>query len=224
MPLVLVLLLLGSGHASFLALWCPDAGLILLSKDPFPIWPGRPKESAPTGGLSRCWMVKNQPARAGEAGDVGSIPGSGRSPRQGNGRPLQYSCLGNPRDRGAWEFIQSVGSQRIRHSLAAEHEQHTHRGNSPQGSSTSPDGFLGEKPWETFWTLFRRAQEGWNLGCPNIVWPNADFSSDEDTEAFKRLSKYPTAINKNTRTSTQGPLLGQSLPSVLLTETRENWY
>ena len=37
------------------------------------------------------------------AGDVGSIPGSGRSPGEGNGNPLLYSCLGNPRDRGAWQ-------------------------------------------------------------------------------------------------------------------------
>ena len=36
------------------------------------------------------------------AGDVSSIPGSGRSPGVGNGNPLQYSCLGNPMDRGAW--------------------------------------------------------------------------------------------------------------------------
>ena len=44
--------------------------------------------------------VKNPPANAGE---LGSIPGSGRSPREGNGNPLQYSCLGNPMDRGAWQ-------------------------------------------------------------------------------------------------------------------------
>ena len=36
------------------------------------------------------------------AGDAGSIPGSGRSPGEGNGNPLQYSCLGKPIDRGAW--------------------------------------------------------------------------------------------------------------------------
>ena len=45
-------------------------------------------------------MVQNLPANAGE---VGSIPGSGRSPGEGNGNPLQYSCLENPRDRGAWQ-------------------------------------------------------------------------------------------------------------------------
>ena len=37
------------------------------------------------------------------AGDPGSIPGSGRSPGEGNGNPLQYSCLKNPMDRGAWQ-------------------------------------------------------------------------------------------------------------------------
>ena len=44
-------------------------------------------------------VVRNPPARA---GDAGSIPGSGRSPGEGNGNPLQYSCLGNPTDRGDW--------------------------------------------------------------------------------------------------------------------------
>ena len=44
-------------------------------------------------------MVKNPPANT---GDTCSIPGSGRSPGEGNDNPLQYSCLGNPMDRGAW--------------------------------------------------------------------------------------------------------------------------
>ena len=44
-------------------------------------------------------MVKNPPANA---GDLGLIPGPGRSPGEGNGNPLQYSCLGIPMDRGAW--------------------------------------------------------------------------------------------------------------------------
>ena len=39
------------------------------------------------------------------AGDMGSIPGSGRSPGEGNGNPLQFSCLGNPMDWGAWQAI-----------------------------------------------------------------------------------------------------------------------
>ena len=48
-------------------------------------------------------MVKNSPANAGDKRDSGSIPGSGRSPRVGNGNPLQYSCLENAMDRGAWQ-------------------------------------------------------------------------------------------------------------------------
>ena len=47
-------------------------------------------------------MVKNPFASSGDITDVGSIPVSGRSPGEGNGNPLQYSCLGNPMDRGAW--------------------------------------------------------------------------------------------------------------------------
>ena len=51
-------------------------------------------------------MVKNLPAKAGDAGNMSSVPGSGRSPLQkGNGNPLQYSCLENPMDRGAWQAI-----------------------------------------------------------------------------------------------------------------------
>ena len=47
-------------------------------------------------------VVKNLPASAGNAGDTGLTPGSGRSPGGGHGNPLQYSCLENPMDRGAW--------------------------------------------------------------------------------------------------------------------------
>ena len=48
-------------------------------------------------------MVKKPPASAGDVRDVGSIPGSGRSPGEGYGNPLQYSCLENPMYRGAWQ-------------------------------------------------------------------------------------------------------------------------
>ena len=50
-------------------------------------------------------MIKNLSANAGDTRDTGSILGSGRSPGVGNGNPLQYSCLENPIDRGAWWVI-----------------------------------------------------------------------------------------------------------------------
>ena len=48
-------------------------------------------------------MVKNLPVSTGDTRDVGLIPGLGRYPGEGNGNPLQYSCLENSMDRGAWQ-------------------------------------------------------------------------------------------------------------------------
>ena len=57
----------------------------------------------PRGGASLlAQTVKNLLANAGDTGDSGSIPGLGRSLGEGKGNPLQYPCLENPRDRGAW--------------------------------------------------------------------------------------------------------------------------
>ena len=53
-------------------------------------------------------MVKNLPANAADAGDKGLIPGLGKSPGEGNGNPLQCSCLENPIDKGAWKATARV--------------------------------------------------------------------------------------------------------------------
>ena len=50
-------------------------------------------------------VLKNPPANAGDIRDSGLIPGSGISPGEGHGNPLQYSCLENPTDRGAWQAM-----------------------------------------------------------------------------------------------------------------------
>ena len=55
-----------------------------------------------TGASQVVLVVKNLPANAGDIKDMGSILGLGRSPGEGNGNPLQYSCLENPKDREAW--------------------------------------------------------------------------------------------------------------------------
>ena len=57
-------------------------------------------------------VVKNPPSNAEDAGDLGLIPGLGRSSGEGNGNLLQYSCLGNPMYQGAWTC-----PRRIRHDL-----------------------------------------------------------------------------------------------------------
>ena len=59
-------------------------------------------------------MVKNLPASAGDIRDMGSIPGSGRSPGEGYGNPFQYSCLENPIDGGAWwAVVHSVANSQM---------------------------------------------------------------------------------------------------------------
>ena len=55
-------------------------------------------------------VVKNQLANAGDVRDAGWMPGLGRSPEEGHGNPLQYPCLENPIDRGAWQAT-AHGSQ-----------------------------------------------------------------------------------------------------------------
>ena len=69
-------------------------------------------------------MVKNPPANAGEVRDGGSIPGWGRSPGVGHGNPLQYSCLENPMDRGAWQAtVHGVTKRRTRLKQLSTHAQ-----------------------------------------------------------------------------------------------------
>ena len=72
-------------------------------------------ELCPLSGASQvALVVKNLPANAGDVRDESSILGLGRSPREGNGNPLQYSCVENPMDKGAWRAT-VTGSHRIGH-------------------------------------------------------------------------------------------------------------
>ena len=72
-------------------------------------------------GLPRSLSSKESDCNAGDAtGDASLIPGSGRSPGEGSGNPLQYSCLGNPMDRGTlWPTV--YGTTRVRNNLMTEH-------------------------------------------------------------------------------------------------------
>ena len=64
-------------------------------------WSNKYRDKSFPGGL----VVKNMPANVGDAGVTGSIPVSGRSPGEVKGNSLQYPCLENPMDRGAWQAI-----------------------------------------------------------------------------------------------------------------------
>ena len=72
---------------------------------------GKSKKSANRASL----VVQTVKRLSSSAGDLGLIPGSGRFPGEGNGNPLQYSCLENPMDGGAWCRLLSMGSQRVGH-------------------------------------------------------------------------------------------------------------
>ena len=78
-------------------------------------------------------VVKNSPANA---GDTGWIPSPGRSPGEGNGNPLQYSCPKNPIDRGIWQAT-AMGSQRVRYNLVTEQQQRDKGQHTPLRSTQS---------------------------------------------------------------------------------------
>ena len=67
--------------------------------------------------------VGKESCNVGDIGDEGLIPGSGRSPGIGNGNPLQYSCLGNPMERGAWQAT----VHRVAKSWTCQATEHTHK-------------------------------------------------------------------------------------------------
>ena len=78
-----------------------------------------------TEGFPRGSLIKNLPA---STGDSGSIPGSGRSPGEGNDNLLQYCCLGNPMDRGVrWATVHRV-IKTVGYNLVTKQQQNRHKG------------------------------------------------------------------------------------------------
>ena len=92
-------------------------------------------------------MVKNLPANVGDTGDLGSIPGWGRSPGGGNGNALQYFCLENSMDKGVWQAIAMV-LPRVRHNWATEHStQHSILLNYLVKMASSYNGIISSCPF-----------------------------------------------------------------------------
>ena len=111
-------------------------------------------------------MVKNPPTNTEDAGDMGSIPGLGKSPGEGNGNPLQYSCLENPMDKGAWWATVHQG---FKESDATEHIY-------TQG------GWLSKKCelWAWRIRLYLGQTRGWELGNGFTGTMEAVSSKTED--------------------------------------------
>ena len=65
-------------------------------------------------------MVRNLPANVGDTADMNSIPGSGKSPGEGNGNPLQYSCLGKSHGQRSLVGYSPQGHKRVRHDLVTK--------------------------------------------------------------------------------------------------------
>jgi len=95
------------GHVLHFNQWSPE-----ISK--LPEVPPQIHTGINSRGLPRWLSDKESACQAGDSEDRGSISGFGKSPREGNGNPLQYSCLGNPTNRGTWQ-TQSMGWQRAGH-------------------------------------------------------------------------------------------------------------
>ena len=111
-------------------------------------------------------VVKNPPANVGATGDLGSIPGSGRSLGEGNGNPLQYSCLGNPTDRGAW-WTTVLGVAKSQTQLST----HTHI--CVLWKLGSWWNSLADKYWELlllYFSHFRNGFSGIQLFSRMVIW------------------------------------------------------
>ena len=126
--LVSTLFILGRGWIfglfSFvgLAMQCSLQDLSLLARDWTHTLHSESTENQPLGASHVVLVVKNPPAKAGDITDVGSVPELGRSPGRGHGNPLQYSCLENLMDRGAWLAGYSPwGHKRVRHDWCDTH-------------------------------------------------------------------------------------------------------
>ena len=124
----------------------------------------------------------NSKESACDLGGLSSIPRSGRSPGEGNGNPLQYSCLENPMHRGAWR-LQSMGSQRAGHDWATD-------------TFTSTSSVILAKIRRGDNTQCWRACEGWKLSYiagGNVIYCNLNVYA-KFCENFKNLKIHISYI------------------------------
>ena len=141
-------------------------------------------------------VVKNLPANARDI-DAGSIPGSGRSPGEGHGNPLQYSCLENSTDRGAWQAtVHRVAKNRARLQRLSKHVQNKY---------IIAKLFLGVKPVALKQEHFCPPEDKWQ--CPETwvvttLWVLPACSGWRPEELLMFYSKLNNPHNKGSSSYT----------------------
>ena len=145
-------------------------------------------------------------------GDPGSIPGSGRSPREGNGNPLQYSCLENPMDRGAWRAtVHGVAQSRTRlsdftfiftftiHSWASQVVQWSRLAcHCQRHKRRRHDPWVGKTPWRRKWqpiSVFLPGESHeWRSLVGYNLWGPKEWDTTEHTHTHDALSTKKSII------------------------------
>ena len=126
-------------------------------------------------------------------GDADSIPGLGRSPGEGNGNPLQYSCLGNPMDRGAWQAHSLWGLQRVWYNWTTKQQK--------QGFTIGSVDYSGQTIVST-WVLPQTDGWGLNRGLFTVKGPDDIREEREIRECAISVKSEKTILMTWRSTST----------------------
>ena len=153
----------GSSHIAWLQTWAAHHPLgTAASCPPFGVPGPSPGSLALASGwleqVSQRGFPRSPVGKECNAGDAGSTLGSGKSPGEGSGNPLQYSCLEKPMDRGACHRLQSMGSHRVRHDWSDWAQEAWRLPCGPAKAASGPLLQRARPPMKTLWRLlyFRR--------------------------------------------------------------------
>ena len=152
-------------------------------------------------------VIKNLPANA---GDLGLIPGSGRSPRERNGNPLQYSCLGNPMDRRTWH-VQSMGSQGVRHDWE-QHNNNNKKETKQQRQTTESWEGWRNRHQDRLWEELPKPQH--TTGQPWNLWLLHDQEASEAGNLPPQASLRSGFLNQDVRSSHQVYTASPTAPGI----------
>ena len=104
------------------------------------------------------------------AGVVGSVPGSGRSPGGGNGYPLQYSCLGNPMDRGVWWATVHGVTKELDHDWPTKQQQEQQKSSQNTHGGWSSGAWGSERTSKMWWHMFPEGGRQGSAGGQTPTW------------------------------------------------------